>query len=43
MALAKFNLSVARGEEPDGDVVGEVAKRETMNKLLAKEIEKFKK
>ena len=43
MALAKFNLSVARGEEPDGDVVEEVGKAEPMNERFAKEFEKFKK
>ena len=43
LALAKFNLSVARGEEPDGAVVEEVAKTEPMNKLFAKEVEKYKK
>ena len=43
MALAKFNLSVARGEEPDEGVVEEVGKMEPMNKQFAKEFEKFKK
>ena len=43
LALAKFNLSVARGEEPDGALVEEVAKKEPMNELFDKEVEKFKK
>ena len=43
MALAKFNLSVARGEEPDGGVVDEVGKVEPMNGHFAKELEKLKK
>ena len=43
LALAKFNLSVARGEEPDGGVVEEVGKVEPMNGHFAKELEKFKK
>ena len=43
MALAKFNLSVAKGEEPDAAVVDAVAEMEPMNGHFAKDLEKFKK